>query len=76
VTWEEVRPPGFEPGTCGLRVRCSAIELEARTEIVGDGAWVTEPRTDGPEEPLGGAQNTPGAIRAQWMCPTRSSKLP
>jgi hypothetical protein len=25
-----VRPPGFEPGTCGLRVRCSAIELEAR----------------------------------------------
>jgi hypothetical protein len=24
-----VRPPGFEPGTCGLRVRCSAIELEA-----------------------------------------------
>jgi hypothetical protein len=24
-----VRPPGFEPGTCGLRVRCSAVELEA-----------------------------------------------
>ena len=26
-----VRPPGFEPGTCGLRVHCSAIELEARS---------------------------------------------
>ena len=26
---ELVRPPGFEPGTCGLRVRCSAVELEA-----------------------------------------------
>ena len=26
-----VRPPGFEPGTCGLRVRCSAVELEARS---------------------------------------------
>ena len=25
-----VRPLGFEPRTCGLRVRCSAIELEAR----------------------------------------------
>jgi hypothetical protein len=24
-----VRPLGFEPRTCGLRVRCSAIELEA-----------------------------------------------
>jgi hypothetical protein len=31
-----VRPPGFEPGTCGLRVRCSAIELEARRRSVGD----------------------------------------
>ena len=29
----EVRPPGFEPGTCGLRVRCSAIELEARRRV-------------------------------------------
>jgi hypothetical protein len=28
-----VRPPGFEPGTCGLRVRCSAVELEARLEV-------------------------------------------
>ena len=25
-----VRPLGFEPRICGLRVRCSAIELEAR----------------------------------------------
>ena len=24
-----VRPGGFEPPTCGLRVHCSAIELEA-----------------------------------------------
>ena len=24
-----VRPLGFEPRTCGLRVRCSAVELEA-----------------------------------------------
>jgi hypothetical protein len=27
-----VRPSGFEPETCGLRVRCSAIELEARRD--------------------------------------------
>ena len=27
---EVVRPLGFEPRTCGLRVRCSAVELEAR----------------------------------------------
>src|SRR5437763_17000421 len=26
---EVVRPLGFEPRTCGLRVRCSAVELEA-----------------------------------------------
>jgi hypothetical protein len=32
---QRVRPPGFEPGTCGLRVRCSAIELEARRRSVG-----------------------------------------
>ena len=25
-----VRPLGFEPRTCGLRVRCSAVELEAQ----------------------------------------------
>ena len=25
-----VRPLGLEPRTCGLRVRCSAVELEAR----------------------------------------------
>ena len=31
LTWcYVVRPLGFEPRTCGLRVRCSAIELEAR----------------------------------------------
>jgi hypothetical protein len=29
-----VRPLGFEPRTCGLRVRCSAIELEARAVII------------------------------------------
>ena len=29
---EKVRPGGFEPPTCGLRVRCSAIELEAQGE--------------------------------------------
>jgi hypothetical protein len=28
----DVRPLGFEPRTCGLRVRCSAVELEARAE--------------------------------------------
>ena len=28
-----VRPSGFEPETCGLRVRCSAVELEARNDI-------------------------------------------
>ena len=32
-----VRPLGFEPRTCGLRVRCSAVELEAqrRSTLVG-----------------------------------------
>ena len=31
LTWAfVVRPLGFEPRTCGLRVRCSAIELEAQ----------------------------------------------
>jgi hypothetical protein len=40
-----VRPLGFEPRTCGLRVHCSAVELEAR---VGMG-WLTgfEPATFG-----------------------------
>ena len=28
-----VRPSGFEPETCGLRVRCSAVELEARPRV-------------------------------------------
>ena len=30
LTATRVRPLGFEPRTCGLRVRCSAVELEAR----------------------------------------------
>src|SRR5690606_22418763 len=29
-----VTPPGFEPGTCGLKVRCSAVELEGRAHAV------------------------------------------
>jgi integrase len=29
----KVRPSGFEPETCGLRVRCSAVELEARARV-------------------------------------------
>ena len=28
-----VRPGGFEPPTCGLRVRCSAVELEAQEGV-------------------------------------------
>ena len=28
-----VRLVGFEPTTCGLRVRCSAVELEARRGV-------------------------------------------
>jgi hypothetical protein len=28
-----VRPRGFEPRTCGLRVRCSAVELEAHRRV-------------------------------------------
>ena len=28
-----VGPLGFEPRTCGLRVRCSAVELEARAVL-------------------------------------------
>jgi hypothetical protein len=28
-----VRPSGFEPETCGLRVHCSAIELEAPCDL-------------------------------------------
>ena len=30
---DSVRPSGFEPETCGLRVRCSAVELEARPRV-------------------------------------------
>jgi hypothetical protein len=33
LTREFVRPSGFEPETCGLRVRCSAVELEARPRV-------------------------------------------
>src|SRR5438270_12624195 len=33
-----VRPLGFEPRTCGLRVRCSAVELEAR-KLVDISRW-------------------------------------
>jgi len=56
-----VRPPGFEPGTCGLRVRCSAIELEARPGIVGDGAWAARPRIDWPRERPGRCLRHPRA---------------
>jgi electron transfer flavoprotein alpha/beta subunit/DNA invertase Pin-like site-specific DNA recombinase len=40
-----VRPSGFEPETCGLRVRCSAVELEARSQSVGEGSarWPDPP---------------------------------
>ena len=33
LTWAVVRPSGFEPETCGLRVRCSAVELEAHRRV-------------------------------------------
>ncbi len=33
LTWGNVRPGGFEPPTCGLRVRCSAVELEAHPGV-------------------------------------------
>jgi integrase len=32
-TSPRVRPSGFEPETCGLRVRCSAVELEAHRRV-------------------------------------------
>ena len=38
-----VRPSGFEPETCGLRVRCSAVELEARSDF--------SPRSSGGQTP-------------------------
>src|ERR1700678_3475234 len=43
-----VRPLGFEPRTCGLRVRCSAIELEALVrsdQVDNDQAVVPHPVT-------------------------------
>ena len=33
LNWSFVRPSGFEPETCGLRVRCSAVELEAHRRV-------------------------------------------
>ena len=33
VSPDRVRPSGFEPETCGLRVRCSAVELEAHRRV-------------------------------------------
>ena len=33
VSGVRVRPSGFEPETCGLRVRCSAVELEAHRRV-------------------------------------------
>ena len=33
VSRDQVRPSGFEPETCGLRVRCSAVELEAHPRV-------------------------------------------
>ena len=33
VSATRVRPSGFEPETCGLRVRCSAVELEAHRRV-------------------------------------------
>jgi hypothetical protein len=40
-----VRPLGFEPRTCGLRVRCSAVELEAQCGLPS--VWLAgcEPNT-------------------------------
>ena len=44
LSWEDaVRPLGFEPRTCGLRVRCSAVELEARFAGGVYGAWSAVP---------------------------------
>jgi integrase len=33
ISANPVRPSGFEPETCGLRVRCSAVELEAHWRV-------------------------------------------
>ena len=51
-TFYLMRPLGFEPRTCGLRVRCSAVELEALGDTTlaergvpsaaGGARWVTE----------------------------------
>jgi hypothetical protein len=41
-----VRPLGFEPRTCGLRVRCSAVELEARLALRSVGDTCVAPTCD------------------------------
>src|ERR1700712_2516346 len=41
-----VRPLGFEPRTCGLRVRCSAVELEARLAWRSVGGTLVPPNCD------------------------------
>ena len=47
-----VRPLGFEPRTCGLRVRCSAVELEAR----GTAIYGSSPGGTGEKHVSGGLQ--------------------
>jgi hypothetical protein len=47
-----VRPLGFEPRTCGLRVRCSAVELEAH-RTAETGPQQCRGRNDVPHLPLG-----------------------
>ena len=45
-SWSKVTPPGLEPGTNGLKVRCSTIELEGRAARLGlaDNAHIIVPR--------------------------------
>jgi hypothetical protein len=50
LTCGNVRPLGFEPRTCGLRVRCSAIELEA-LRGGGGGGGGGGPLTEGTRTP-------------------------
>ena len=40
-----VRPLGFEPRTCGLRVRCSAVELEAHVVARLYGCALANPKS-------------------------------
>ena len=62
-----MRPLGFEPRTCGLRGRCSAVELEARGDrvVVGrrgptlfDGEVEAGPDHAGPALIVGVAEGT------------------